>query len=52
MRRLIRVATMAAAGVLLVAATLAASPRAEKSAAAARGYGPGYGMMGGRGYGA
>jgi hypothetical protein len=49
MRRLFRIAAIAATGVLLAATTLAASPRAEKSAAAARGYGPGYGMMGGRG---
>ena len=50
MRRFIRVAAISAAAVLLAATTLAASPRAERSAVAARGYGPGYGMMGG-GYG-
>ncbi len=49
MGRFIRVAAMAATAVLLAATTLAASARAEKSAAAARGYGPGYGMMGGYG---
>jgi uncharacterized membrane protein YkoI len=49
MRGFIRIAAIAATGVLLAATTLAASPRAERSAAAARGPGPGYGMMGGGG---
>jgi hypothetical protein len=47
MNRFVRIGATAAAAALLAVSALAASPRREKSVDPARGYSPGYGMMGG-----